>query len=451
MSNTEFLLLIWRSLRTLLKWLLIAIFGVLLLCTSVYGLYKIFSMWTYEADLMEHDKPYGGGDMRIHGRQVMVFKPIGPEIKFKDMTEEEIKNPGTYTAKVIEPWMDDLDEVSNRATIRLLRGDMAQGIRRIFEKPGQNGAWWLSPDWQTIYVSTDWTNFHLPSGPDGYGQSWHTLWKSTDGGQNWQQLPWPERTQPGQPLFMADGKRGYLVADGMRIWRTRDGGEHWQEIPLPAWTNQQLTGHPSGNGFLPMVKDSRATFSAFDLAEDGTLRVAFYVRQAKLAAGIGEVKESTLIYSLPFTAALETQAGQWMQPDIVLPQQTVMDIKPAPPNGLHLIVQLGQLPHEKEVNTPIRPAAYLYWQNGKETYRHAFAPRIIPGALFVGQQAQLVLAGESRKPEQIMSDNITLISTDHGRTWDETDDGMAYAWYYEAERNRIWKYQLNSLYWRKVE
>ncbi len=50
-----------------------------------------------------------------------------------------------------------------------------------------------------------------------------------------------------------------------------------------------------------------------------------------------------------------------------------------------------------------------------------------------------------------LQDNITLISTDHGQSWDETDDGMAYAWYYEAERNRIWKYQLNSLYWRKVE
>ncbi|MTD32858.1 hypothetical protein [Paludibacterium denitrificans] len=142
-------------------------------------------MWTYETDLMEHDKPYGGGDMRIRGRHVMVFKPIGPELKPKPSSEWKNRD----IAEMTEPWMDDSSERLNRHTIRLLRGDMDQGIRRIFEKPGQDGAWWLSPDWQTLYVSTEWTNFHLPPGPDGYGQRWTSLWKSTDGGQHWQKLP----------------------------------------------------------------------------------------------------------------------------------------------------------------------------------------------------------------------------------------------------------------------
>ncbi|MCD4485406.1 hypothetical protein LQR31_13095 [Chromobacterium vaccinii] len=438
-------------LRALFKWLLIAIFGLALLGAGAYGIYRILSMWTYETDLMEHDKPYGGGDMRIHGRSVMVFKPIGPEITFKKMTEEERKHPEKYNSVVTEPWMNDSSERLNRHTVRLLRGDMDKGIYRIFEKPGQNGAWWLSPDWQTIYVSTDWTNYRLPNGPDGYGQRQHTLWKSIDGGQNWRQLQWPEHTQPGQPLFMADGKRGYLVADGMRIWRTLDGGEHWQEIVLPSWANQQLTGHPSGNGLLPMVKDSRATFSAYDLADDGALRVAFYVRKAKLATGIGDVTESTLLYRLPLSASQDELARKWMQPEIVLPQQSVMDIKASRDGSLNLIALQGELQSEKVAETQQRLAAYVQWKDGKESYRHVFDTHVAPGALFIGPQNQLVLAAESQDPKQTTSDSITLVSVDQGRSWDETNDGMAYAWYYEGERNRIWKYQLQSLYWRELK
>ncbi|RQO72898.1 hypothetical protein DBR44_08115 [Aquitalea sp. FJL05] len=431
--------------RIVLKWLVIIIIGLVLLVVGAYGVYRMLSMWTYETDLMEHDKPYGGGDIRIRDRQVVVFKPIGPEFKLKPTAE--LKNP--EVAEFTEEWMNHVDEIGNRASVRLLRGDMDKGVHRIFEKPGQNGTWWLSPDWKTIYVSTDWTNYKLPNGPDGYGQRWHTLWKSIDGGQSWQQLQWPEHVQPGQPLFMPDGKRGYLVADGMRIWRTFDGGQSWQEITLPSWANQQLTGHPSGNGLLPMIKDSRATFSAFDLADDGTLRVAFYVRKAKLAAGIGDVAESTLLYRIPLSTSLDELARKWMQPEIVLQQQSVIDIKTSHDGSLNLITLLGQLKSEKIAETQQRPAAYIRWKDGKENFRHQFDEHVVPGALFVGPQDQLVLAGESLNAEQTTSDSITLVSTDRGLTWKETNDGMAYAWYYEADKNRIWKYQYRSLYWRK--
>ncbi|MTD32859.1 hypothetical protein [Paludibacterium denitrificans] len=200
-----------------------------------------------------------------------------------------------------------------------------------------------------------------------------------------------------------------------------------------------------------MIKDSQATFSAFDLAEDGTLRVAFYIRKAKLAAGIGEVKESTLLYSLPLTAPLEELSHRWMQPDIVLPKQSIVDIKASRDGSLHLMALQGQLPPERVADAPRRTAAYVHWAKGKEEFRHVFEPRVIPGALFIGPQDQLVLAGDSRKPDQIMSDSITLVSTDKGRKWEETDDGMAYARYYEAEKNRIWKYQFHSLYWRELK
>lgn len=444
MAKTILPLFPGRGVRLAVKWIVYAIVAVLALSSAAYGLYKAFSMWNYETDLMEQDKPYGGGDLRVHGRQLFIFKPIGPEIKFKPVAERS--RPGV--PEVQEPWMNDVKEVSNRSTVRLLRGDMEHGVKRIFEQRGQNGAWWLSADWKTIYVSTDWMNFKLPAGPDGYGQGWHALWKSEDGGANWRQLPWPERIQPGQPLFLNDGKRGYLVAEGMRIWRTRDGGEHWEALPMPSWANQRLMANPDGNGLSPMVPDTRARFDAFDLAEDGTLRLSFYVRQARLGGSFGTVEESALLYSLPWDVKAEDLPLKWMRPEAVFKQQSIVDIKPALGGGLHLIALQGQLLPEKVAEEQLRPAAYVLWKQGEEALRHGFEPHVIPGALFVGKQDQLVLAGDSQQPGQAMRDSITLTSSDGGRKWSETNDGSAFAWFYEAESNRIWKYQAHSLYWR---
>ncbi|MTD33134.1 hypothetical protein [Paludibacterium denitrificans] len=185
MHAKEILLLPLRLLYTLTKWLLIGIFGIVLLGVSAYGMYRMLSMWTYETDLMEHDKPYGGGDMRIRGRQVMVFKPIGPELKFKPTAQ--LKDP--EVAEFTEPWMNDTNEELNRYTIRLLRGDMDQGIRRIFEKPGQDGASVVVAGLADPLRQYRVDQLSPPPGPDGYGQRWTSLWKSTDGGQHWQKLP----------------------------------------------------------------------------------------------------------------------------------------------------------------------------------------------------------------------------------------------------------------------
>lgn len=445
----SFSLGIWCILRVIIKAILAITFFIVLLTAGGYGLYKTLNIWTYETELMEHDKPYGGGDLRISGTQAIVFKPITPEIKFKAVPAGKL--PDNYKPEETEPWMKDVDEIENRSTIRILRGNLKNGIARIFEQPGQNGAWWISPDWRTIYVTTDWTNYKLPNGPDGYGQRWHTLWKSIDGGQTWHQLPWPDRIQPGQPLFLPDGQHGYLIADGMRIWKTSDGGAHWQEITLPKWTNQQLTDNPDGNGFSPMVRDVRARFSAYDLDSKGTLHISFYIRKIKLPKISPEITESTLLYSIPWDIPHTELPRKWLYPDIVLCNQSLADIKGSSDGKIHLISFIGKENPDDKPDIERRPAAYLLYRNNREVFRHQFSGDVVPGALFLGNEGQLILSGESRKPDEVMSDSVTLISTDKGKTWDKESDGFAWAWYYEKERNRIWKYEEHSLYWRKAK
>lgn len=439
----------WRIFRSVINIVSPAILLILLLVAVGYGLYKEFDIWTYETELMEHDKPYGGGDLRISGTQAIVFKPIAPEIKFKPVPPGKLADD--YRPEETEPWMKDVDEIENRSTIRILRGNLKDGITRIFEKPGQNGAWWISPDWKTIYVSTDWTNYKLPNGPDGYGQRWHTLWKSVDGGNTWRQLPWPDRVQPGQPLFLPDGQHGYLIADGMRIWKTSDGGEHWLEITLPPWTNQRLMFNPDGNGLSPLVKNTRATFSSYDLDSSGKLYVSFYIRKIKLPQITENVTESTLLYSIPWDINLNQLPRKWLRPDIILHNQSIADIKASTDGTVHLISFIGKEAPDLKGDLESRPAAYMVYKNNSEVFKHQFSSDVVPGALFLGNEGQLILSGESRKPGEVMGDSVTLISTDKGKTWDKESDGFAWAWYYEKERNRIWKYEGHSLYWRKAK
>ncbi|MCX7207600.1 MAG: hypothetical protein NT086_16800 [Proteobacteria bacterium] len=432
----------------LVKWLALGIFCLVVLIASIYGLYKAFSMWTFEKEIMRNDKPYGGGDLRVKGRELFVFKPVKAEIKFKEPLDPNRQTP--EVSQVTEPWMNDIAETINRSTIRLLRGTIDNDVKRIFEQRGQNGAWWVSPDWQTLYVTTNWMDYHLPNGADGYGQTWHTLWKSIDGGLQWRQLEWPERSDAGQPLFLPDGKRGYLIGSGMRVWRTEDAGEHWQEINLPKWTNQQLMPSPDGNGFAPWVKETRARFNAFDLASDGTLRVVFFVKDAQLSKG--RVSNSSLVYALPWNISEKDLIAKWLQPESILPLQVVKDIKVNQQGEQHLITLQG-LPidwQKKDDSKRVREANYVFLKQGKELLRHSFDEYVKPGALFIGPHNELILAGDKKTKGHIMPDSMTLISKDKGQTWRETVDGSAYAWYYEAETNRIWKYETYSLYWREL-
>ncbi|AMC34104.1 WD40/YVTN/BNR-like repeat-containing protein [Janthinobacterium sp. B9-8] len=430
----------------LVKWLVLGFFCLVVLIASIYGLYKAFSIWTFEKEIMRNDKPYGGGDLRVKNRDLLVFKPIEPLTKIKEV--KDWKDPNV--AEFAEPWMYDVKEVSNRSSVRLLRGAIENDVKRIFEQRGQNGGWWVSPDWKTIYVTTEWMNYKLPNGPDGYGQAWHTLWRSQDGGDNWQQLKWPELINAGQPLFLADGKRGYLIAWDMRVWRTQDSGDHWEELKLPAWANQQLHPNPDGNGFSPWVKDTRARFDAFDLASNGTLRLSFFVKKAQLGKQL--INNSSLVYALPWGISENDLFNKWINPETILPMEVVRDIKSDKQEGQHLITLQGMpIDWQKTGDVQrIRLANYVYLNKGKEVLRHVFPEYVKPGALFIGNKNELVLAADKKKKGQIMSDSMTMVSKDMGKSWDEFVDGSAYAWYYEAEVNRIWKYETYSLYRRDL-
>ncbi|WP_372237310.1 WD40/YVTN/BNR-like repeat-containing protein, partial [Burkholderia sp. SRS-W-2-2016] len=178
---------------------------------------------------MKDDKPYGGGNARIKGNDVISLKVAGPNITFKPVSERA----DPEYAEPVEAWMSNSAERLNRRTIGFFRGTIDGGLTRTFHQPGQDAAWWYSKDWSTQYVSTDWMDYvKARQKRNELAPHFTRLWRSRDGGRNWTQLDWPENQRIDQLLFL-DPDRGYAVGVGPRLWRTADGGRTWKKIPVP--------------------------------------------------------------------------------------------------------------------------------------------------------------------------------------------------------------------------
>ncbi|EPC03136.1 hypothetical protein L861_22770 [Litchfieldella anticariensis FP35 = DSM 16096] len=209
-------------------------------------------------DFMQEDRPYGPGDFRIRNDRLLSMKLTNPEVTTKPQEERSDPTKAEFT----EQWMYSPGETANRRSVRILDGNLDGEIARRFEEPAQRSDWWLAPDWSTLYLATGWSDrtTEMPSG-QRYRPELTQLFKSTDQGREWERLRWPE-DQNITFLHFLDAQRGYLIGWGPKIWRTTDGGEHWNELPVPEGAHNP--------------EDPREQFDLVALGEDNVLRMAFY-------------------------------------------------------------------------------------------------------------------------------------------------------------------------------
>ncbi|MGR4068619.1 hypothetical protein [Billgrantia sp. C5P2] len=141
---------------------------------------------------MSEDQSYGPGDFRVHGENVVSMKLTKPELTFKPMTQEQLDDPDSK-AEFAEEWMGNVHERANRRAVRILAGELDSQLSLRFEETAQQADWWLSPNWDTIYLATGWTDRTQESLPgQRYLPQLTQLFKSTDKGQEWEKLRWPE-------------------------------------------------------------------------------------------------------------------------------------------------------------------------------------------------------------------------------------------------------------------
>jgi hypothetical protein len=364
---------------------------------------------TIAVDFGRNDKPYGGGAFRIHGNEVISLKLVGPQITFKPTSE--LKDP--QVAEPTEAWMNDSSERLNRRTVAFLKGTLNSGLTRTFQERGQSPAWWYSANWQTVYISTGWMDYKAPRPSNGLAPQITKLWRSSDGGQTWVRLNWPEDRNIEQLLFL-DPNRGYAVGWGPHVWRTADGGQSWRQLELPP---------------LADVGEPRKAFSAVNLGPDGVLRVAYYVDQ------LDDIKASSLVYRTKWDQSK-------FERDAILPNQVVVDLQSSPAaTGDYSVYALSRLGAPRDPDDASdngrRTGALSVWASSPrgavQQLRTFDAPLMLDG-VSAGKDGVLLVYVTDASGDGAPRD-LTFLSKDSGKSWNELNDGPAQGGYFDPETN----------------
>ncbi|PXX32326.1 hypothetical protein NA66_1013172 [Burkholderia pyrrocinia] len=391
--------------------------GLVALAIATYGYVNMTTGWeTISTSFMRDDTPYGGGNFRINGNEVMSVKLAHPEVTFKPASE--LKDP--QRAEPTEAWMNDTSELLNRMTVNFYRGTIDGGMRRHFQQPGQDSTWWYSKDWSTQFISTLWIDYKAPNGPDGFAPQVTKLWKSVDGGQTWSQVKWPENQDIGRLLFL-DPQRGYAVGGGPHVWRTSDGGNTWQaiEVPVPA--------HDVGK--------PRKDFSAVNLGPDGVLRVVYYVGRTAQSPAVSIVDR------------LDWEQRTFVH-DTTLPNQVVLAIDATPVSAERYslyTVSLLDSPQDAESThgNNRRTGAISTWANGHpESVQqlHTFDGKLRLEDLNVGRDGVLLVHATDPNTENGGGApiNLTFSSTDAGKTWKQAVNNPDQGGYFDPQTNTLY-------------
>ncbi|KVL48233.1 WD40/YVTN/BNR-like repeat-containing protein [Burkholderia territorii] len=365
---------------------------------------------TVSTEFMRNDKPYGAGAFRVQRNDFMSLKVARPELRFKP--ESEQKNPDV--AEFAEPWMDDSNQRLNRSTVSFLRGTLGGSVARHFQQPGQTASWWYTPDWRVLYVSTGWMDYAAPRPADGASPQTTRLWKSSDGGLHWSQLEWPAERNINRLLFI-DAQRGYAIGWGPRVWRTADGGQSWQEIKQPP--GSIIQGKP------------RRTFDGTNLGPDGVLRVACQVEDAEHPQPV------TVVWRLA-----------WNQQDFaretVLPGQIIVSLEspPAPARDypLYALSRTSSESGQGRGTGVISTWTSEHPEHVQEL--HAFDSPLTLNGLSAGRNGVLLV--HATDPNTANGGgapiDLTISSTDGGKTWRQTTDKASQGGYFDPQTNTLY-------------
>ncbi|MCS2608761.1 WD40/YVTN/BNR-like repeat-containing protein [Halomonas dongshanensis] len=366
-------------------------------------------------DFTKEDTPYGPGDFRIRNEQILSMKLTNPEITFKPREERSDPN----RAEPTEAWMGDVGELVNRRTVRILAGNIEDGIERRFDERAQQADWWLSPDWNTLYLATGWADRSINKPP---GQRYHPqltqLFKSTDQGESWEKMRWPE-DQNITALRFIDPQRGYLIGWGPHIWRTEDGGEYWEEIPVPTGARNP--------------ENERQRFDLVALGQDDVLRMAFF----------DEARGESVIYSLPWgedEPVFEVAIGDYGVNDIAANEQ----------GEVYILARKGRpmslMPREQLVH---HPSSVWHWNGDQLAELHEFDSDIVGYALYITPEEGLLFDGVNEG--SLLGQDVTAVSYDGGADWMIENEGRsAEGGYYDTRTGERWRVSGYSLYRREI-
>ena len=385
-------------------------------------------MWEKQSDnFFKSDKPYGAGDFRIKGNQVISVKVSEPEIKYKPMTAVELQDPNVK-AEETEPWMGNVAEILNRSLARVLFGTTTGSLEETFREPAQHTAWWLSGSGKEQILGTGWIDYKLSRvNREAPVVAIYKVFASSDGGHEWVRRAWPENRYIGAVQFL-DISRGYVLGRGPSIWRTIDGGEHWQGLTTPP----ELVA--------PVEKIREFDFSV--LSSDGTLWLAGYSSRGASAG------QST-VYVQPWIDKPELAADESQpRPQFKIAGQSVVDMQ-VRGEKVWVLTRTGAPPVLGLDSDSVQHNEVHLWSDGHLQKIKEFPVEVQAGALYVLNNGTLVV--DALLDQGIRPKDALYLSRDQGRTWDVENEGAgAQGVYMDGGTGERWRVVGYSLYRRLV-
>lgn len=393
------------------RWMQRALIAAVIILVLYTFMGRFMSWETVSTNFMKVSGSYGPGDFRIQENQVVSMRVSRPKITFKPMTDAQIDNPD-FVPEVSEPWMKDISEIKNRTTISFFSGSTTSPSK-TFERYAQHADWWLSSDWGTIYLATGWSNFHTPTYGEHYTPQTTKLWKSTDRGQHWQQIPWPEHQNIGFLHFL-DPQRGYAIGWGPHVWRTGDGAATWQDISVPAQAKDP--------------EDSRKTFDLVALGRDHVLRMAFVPSGSE--TGTSEV------YALKWGETIPELAFE-------VPGESVNNLL-GDEQGQVYVLSVAGPPYK----TAEQITTLWLWDGQVLRKLHTFEKGLVGYAVYLTPSGHLLVQGADYA--SLLPKDWSALSKDAGQSWRIDKDSSAQGGYYDPVTGTDWRVVGYTLSKRKI-
>lgn len=370
------------------------------------------SWQTVSTSFMKTSGPYGPGDFRIQDDRLVSMRLAQPKITFKPMTDEQIDDPD-FVPQETEPWMKDTAETLNRIAVSIFAGTITSS-EKTFERYAQQADWWLSPDWNTIYLATGWMDYHQKHKPgERYIPQITRLWKSTDQGRHWQQMHWPEHQNIGFLHFL-DPQRGYAIGWGPHIWRTRSGGTTWQTIEVPPRSQDRT--------------NERKTFDLVALGQDNVLRMAF--------VPTGSTTGTSEVYALKWDESVPKLVFE-------VPGETVNNLLGDEHGNVYVLSVSGPQYKSAEQVTSLS-----LWNGDQLRKLHTFQQGLVGYAVYLTPEGHLLVQGADYA--SLLPKDWTALSQDKGTSWKIDESSSAQGGYYDAQTGTDWSVSGYTLYKRMI-
>lgn len=399
-------------------------------------------MWATEFDFAKDN--FNGGNLAINENKnkALLFYINEEKIKFVDVLNEK----GEFIdSKFKEEWMKDTGQSLNRMTVEILSGGKGKPDKVVFKEQAQTGQWWQTQDLKTIYINTYFLDYvlvdTLPEKDQIRKARRYKIFKSIDGGETFTQLKsWPSFRQVKQVLFDETGVYGYAIGEQKTLWRTSDGGENWIQIHMPKQISDQLNTIE----FDFRINEIFNSYHFDEKTKD------FYF--SNLFNNQGQYYSE--VYKFPWSNDPKENRIDKYAPILTLPKSDIVDINS---EGQKLYILGMVYDFEKKTYGSVDTETTFFIASPDEHQKYQWFEKVKIGnalqlgKLYLGKDQVLYSSGFKNSNSYPFQTDIAAVSFDKGRNWKIDKEGtLIQASTFDVQTNKVFMLKGGEVSSRKL-